>query len=759
MTFQVFPPAHTFEPFEAEPALPLSMPHISLGVHLCADGVDVAVMSAHASAVDICFFEGNRTLAEYGEHVTAEPQPLRERRFRLKPGLFGVWSGHIPGIQPGAAYGFRAYGTWDPSRGYFYNPAKVMLDPYATALAQPPLLHSSLYAHKVDDHFHAYPEMEIDNQDSAPYAALGMVISPPQEAEHIHIPWNETVIYEAHVVGLTKLLPTIPEHLRGTYAGVAHPATIAHLKGLGITSLELLPIHAKMAEPFLLMKGLENYWGYNTLNFFIPEPSYATRAAQKSGAEAVLEEVRTMVSALHDAGIEVILDVVYNHTNEAGTTGPSTSFRGLDHLGYYRYNSSNPGELKDTTGCGNSFDFRRTAPINLTISSLRYWVKRIGIDGFRFDLSATLGREGDSFNQHHPLFTAILTDPLLKNMKMINEPWDLGMNGWQTGNFPNGTADWNDYFRDTVRSFWVADLGELNAGKHGSDLRELATRISGSQDIFTHGRTIDGRGVFASINFVTAHDGFSAWDLVSYNSKHNEANLENNQDGSNSNHSWNHGVEGFDDLKHESDAGSKILASRRQTVRNLFGMLLLSAGTPMLRSGDEMLKSQGGNNNAYCQNNEINWLNWDLSEEENNLLEIVSDLIRLRREHPVLRPQRFYRGVRVGSDTLNDVQWFNAKGTLMPEHEWFDPSVRAIQLLRSGQAYAWNDANDKDALIVINGQLSNERMLLPEGRGNDYELAWSSAWESLAERVDVTLPPATEFEAPALSISLFFSHA
>ncbi|MCI5825604.1 MAG: glycogen debranching protein GlgX, partial [Arcanobacterium sp.] len=661
MTFQLLPPTRGFEPLVAERSTNSHSSPTELGVHLVGDGVDVAVMASQATAVQICFFDAV-------SDTPGVPRSFVERRFDLHQDLYGVWQGHVSGIKAGQIYGFRADGAWDPEHGLFYNPAKVMLDPYATAIARMPILHSSLYAHAVDSNLNSLPGMVRDNQDSAPFAALGQVTALPPQAEHVRVPWEETVIYEAHVVGLTKEREDIPAELRGTYAGVAHPAMIHHLKKLGVTTLELLPIYAKMSEPFLTLKGLTNYWGYNTLNFFTPEPSYATAAAQAGGPEAVLDEVRGMVSILHQAGIEVVLDVVYNHTNEAGVTGPATSFRGLDHLGYYRYDSFNPGYLKDTTGCGNALDFRRSAPIALTLDSLRYWMQRVGVDGFRFDLAVTLGREGDSFNPHHPLFTAALNDPVLRTVKLINEPWDLGPNGWQTGNFCAGTADWNDHFRDAVRSFWLTEPATIEAGGRGADLRNLATRLAGSADLFAHGRTADGRGVFSSINVITTHDGFSLWDLVSFNSKHNEANLEGNSDGSNNNHSWNHGIEGFASLSELPDHGESILARRRHSARNLLGTLMFSAGTPMLRAGDELLKSQSGNNNAYCQDNAMNYLQWESSEAVQNFTDTAAYLAKLRAAHPVLRPTRFFTGTVIGSDALADLEWFDATGHHMPDY-------------------------------------------------------------------------------------------
>ena len=759
MTFQLFAPTEAFAPRKVTPAQPIASDYVPFGVHEAGDGVDVAVLAGQATAVEICFFEGTRPLPESGAHATRIPAQPSEQRFSLHQNYFGVWMGHIPGKGAGSVYGLRAYGLWNPEKGLFYNPAKVMLDPYARAIAQMPILHSSLYAHQVDENLAALPGLTEDPQDSSRYCALGMVLKDFPDASHVHVPWDQTVIYEAHTVGLTKRMHEVPPELRGTYAGLAYPATIEHLKKLGVTTLELLPIHAKMPEPMLTMKGLTNYWGYNTLNFFMPEPSYATLAAQEAGPEAVIDEVRGMVSILHEAGIEVVLDVVYNHTNEGGIDGLSTSFRGLNYAGYYRHDPAHPLRMIDSTGCGNSLDFRNHESIQLILDSLRYWVKTIGIDGFRFDLAVTLGRQGDDYQPTNPLYTAMLADPVLKNVKLINEPWDIGFNGWQTGNFPERTADWNDRFRDCVRTFWLHEPASITAGSSTSNMRDLATRISGSADLFSHGRTPQGRGVYASINFVTAHDGFSVWDLVSYNSKHNEDNLEENRDGSDNNHSWNHGVEGFHLLSQEKDHGATILADRRQSVRNILGTLALAAGTPMFRAGDEILTSQRGNNNAYCQDNEINWLAWDISEEAAGIRDTLSYLLRLRAEHPVLRPTRFYKGMPLNADHMNDLEWYSSTGKPLPDSGWFDQTMRTLQMLRSGFMRA-HGQHDRDALVVINGDIEPQTVILPRGRGKDYELMWSSVWEHPEQRANesqLLYPPQSEWRIPPLTLALFFA--
>ncbi|WP_366499772.1 glycogen debranching protein GlgX [Arcanobacterium phocae] len=682
-----------------------------LGAHLIADGVDIAVEAPHASSVWACF---------------VDPESATEHCVALHRGMYGIWSGYVEGIHAGQLYGIRADGRWDPPAGHVYNPAKLLLDPYARAVGRSPQLHPALYGYVVDDDGTPHPT-ERDEHDSIAYGPLGVILpDTPAPTTRPQIPWDETVIYEAHVVGLTKTLPGLPDELRGTYAGLGHPVTIDYLTSLGITAIELLPIHAKMSEPFLTRKGLENYWGYNTLGFFAPEPSYATESSQQAGGQAVVNEVKDMVAALHAAGIEVLLDVVYNHSCEAGTDGVTVSWRGLDSSLYYRHDSANPGALKDTTGCGNSFDFRRSSVIRMTLDSLRYWVEVIGVDGFRFDLAVTLGREGDSFNPNHPLYIAMATDPVLSTVKLINEPWDVGYGGWRTGQFPVPTADWNDRFRDTLRSFWLSEPAAIMHGGHGSDLRDLATRMAGSADLFGHGRIPGGRGVHASINFVTAHDGFSLNDLTAYSHKHNDANLEDNRDGSDNNLSWNHGVEGT--------APENISAMRRKSARNLMACLVLAAGTPMLTAGDEILKTQHGNNNAYCQNSPLSWLNWDLGEDEANMLATTSFLLQLRREHAVFRPTQFFTGSPREGDALRDMEWLDASGNQMQDYTWFDPQARLVQMLRSGRGMS------RDALVIINGQAQAEQVTLPWGRGTDFELMWASQWERPREHTEHIAP-------------------
>ncbi len=745
---------------------------VALGAHLRDGGVDVAVVASHATAVDLCLLDED----------PSSPTGFAERRYGLRRARHGVWQGHVPGVGVGQRYGLRVHGRWDPDAGLRHNPAKLLLDPYARGVSGEFRHGPEVYGHEVDEHLAPVPGWKRSTLDSAGHVRHGVILDellPVPEDSRPHVPWEHTVIYEAHVRGLTQQLPGVPEHLRGTYAGMAHPATIAHLRSLGVTTVELLPIHAINHEPFLLERGLTNYWGYNTLGFLAPEPTYATRAAQQHGAAAVLDEVRGMVQLLHDAGIEVILDVVYNHTAEGGDGGPALSWRGLDNTEYYLHDGVRPAHLVDVTGTGNSLDFRRTRVVQLALDSLRYWVKYVGVDGFRFDLATTLGRNGAEFTPHHPFFVAAATDPLLSQVKLIAEPWDVGPGGWRTGQFPAPFADWNDRFRNAVRTFWLSDPATGVAGGTGEDLRDLATRLAGSADLFAHGSVPGGRGPAASINYVTAHDGFTLADLVTYNTKHNAANTEDNRDGSDDNRSWNHEVEGpvappadapQDERGGPGDAaaaagqqprvhprGADILLGRRRSMRNLLGTLLLSAGTPMITAGDELGRSQLGNNNAYCQDNEISWVDWQLRPWQEELVATTRYLLRLRREHPVLRPEAFAHGRTAAGDRIPDLSWYRRDAEHMDAGNWHDSNVRVLQMLRSGFP-----VGDADALLVLNGSLADETVTLPQGAGADYALVWDSAWEH--PPADDGAPPAETVRPgesttqAALSLRLYLAH-
>ena len=693
-----------------------------LGVFRSGDGLDVSVVSRGASGVDMCIFD------EAGA----------ETRYALIGPHTGIWHGHIPGFGAGTRYGFRVHGPWDPDGGKFYNSHKLLLDPYGRGVDGVVDMKPALYAHCVDEVLYPseYP-LRRSPIDSAAYMPRSVVVEPSFPIEpQPHTPWETTVIYEIHVKGFTKNMPGVPPELRGTYAGLAHPASVSYLKDLGVTAVELLPVHAKCDEPFLTERGLTNYWGYSTLSFFAPESSYATEASRERGAQAVVDEFRGMVSLLHQAGIEVILDVVYNHTCEGGDAGPSLSWRGLDSDMYYRHTTSRPVQAIDVTGTGNTVNMDHPKTIQMVLDSLRYWVREMGVDGFRFDLAATLGRFATGFSPMHPLLIAMATDDLLAHVKLIAEPWDVGPGGWQTGNFPVPFSEWNDHYRGALRNFWLADVRAQASGHVVSGPNDLATRLSGSQDVFEHGLG-RLRGPRASINFVTAHDGFTLADLTAYDRKHNTANLENNRDGSDDNRSWNHGVEGTlaVNATHPNAmtpyailTDMTIADLRARSQRNILTTMFVSSGTPMLTGGDEFGRTQYGNNNAYCQDDPISWVDWDLAEGQLEQIDTVSWLIALRQAHPVLRPDHFATGTPYGGDTIPDLSWYTAQGTPMPDYGWTDARHRAFQMLRSGVTWG-----DRDALIIINANLDGAEVTLPEGHDLDWLVAYSTVWRTPAE--------------------------
>jgi glycogen operon protein len=696
-------------------------PH-RLGAHLSGDGVDVAVLASHADAVEVCLLEEDPGSAD----------GWLERRIWMDGPVRGVWSAHLAGVRPGQRYGFRAHGRWDPAAGLRYNPAKLLLDPYARGISGGIQLGPAVYGHMVDDEGGTLGDHpHIDDRDSRAHVPHAVVVDNRFKATPVPrpcVPWADTVIYEAHVRGLTMRLPGVPAELRGTYAGLAHPVTIDHLRSLGITTIELLPIQAFASEPHLVHRGLSNYWGYNTLAFFAPEPRLATAAARAAGPQAVLAEVKGMVRLLHEAGLEVLLDIVYNHTCEGGTDGLQLSWRGLDPTVYYLHDGATPARFADFTGCGNTLDFRRPRVVQMALDSLRYWAEQVDVDGFRFDLAVTLGRDDAGFTAQHPFLVALQTDPVLSLLKLVAEPWDLGPGGWRTGAFPDPLAEWNDRFRDAARGFWLADPGAAAHGRTGHGVRELATRLAGSVDLFGHSDPPLIRGPVASVNYVTAHDGFTLADLVTYDHKHNEANGEGNRDGSDANRSWSHGIEG---PVRDPAVGVEILPLRRRSMRNLLGMLVLAAGTPMITAGDETGRTQRGNNNAYCQDNEISWVDWELDTDRTNLLATTRHLLRLRREKLALRTDRFFLGGpdprrAAAGDLRPDLDWRTADGGELSHALWHDPAVRALQMIRTAP-----DA--PSALLVINGALDPVEMVLPDLPD---DAVWHLEWDSVAEHPD-----------------------
>lgn len=732
-----------------------------LGVHVVEGGVQVAVFASQATGVEFCLLN---------EIPGSNPVAYSERRITLTNHTYGVWHDFVPDIGEGQRYGFRIMGEWEPRRGLRHNPTKLLVDPYARGISGELAYVPQIYGYaRPDDTFFgsnanvSEPQQPVDmygpadSRDSMPFVPHSLVVAarPKPVANRPHVPWRDTVIYEAHVKGLTMNLAGVPEHLRGTYAGAAHPATIAHLKDLGITTLELLPIHAFVSEPHLAQKGLTNYWGYNTLGFFAPHEAYATASARAAGPGAIVDEVRGMVQLLHEAGIEVILDVVYNHTSEGGNDGPQLSWRGLDNLAYYLHDGASPANFGDVTGCGNTLDFRHPRVIQMALDSLRYWVKDIGVDGFRFDLAVTLGRDTQGYNSQHPFLVALQTDPVINQAKLIAEPWDVGPGGWQTGQFPPPFSEWNDRFRNSVRDFWLSDAAAASHGRPGSGIRELATRLAGSVDLFGHSDPPLMRGPVASINFVTAHDGFTLHDLVSYNHKHNEANGEESRDGTNDNRSWNHGVEGS---LSGDDMWQVIAPLRRRSMRNLLATLILSAGTPMLSAGDEFGRTQNGNNNPYCQDNEISWLPWDNSGWRQDLYETTRFLLELRRTYPALRVEDFFSGQPLPHDEDHqpDLAWYNDQGFKITHDQWHDPNTRVFQMFRRSRENATTARGNAHVLMVANGNLNDCTVILPGDNNSTrtWTLVWDSQWETPSPDSD-RLPGGSTVALEALSVQIY----
>ncbi|NNC10931.1 glycogen debranching protein GlgX [Planctomonas sp. JC2975] len=681
--------------------MPSQDPLSLLGVHAGPDGGTIGVYSKNATAIELLLFD------DADQHWLTERVPLTH-------GVGDVWTAQSPHLKPGTRYNVQCSGPRGPE--HHFNERKLLIEPYSRGL--------------VRSGTKEWRSVAIDG--SFDWAGA----SKPR------VPRDHTVIYEAHVKGLTTLNTDLPADLRGTYAGMAHPSTIEHFHRLGVTSIELLPVHAFVSEDRLTRLGLSNYWGYNTLNFFTPHSPYATKQAQASGAEAVLREFKGMVRLLHEAGLEVILDVVYNHTAEGGLGGPTTSLRGIDNATYYRQNPD--GSYVDTTGVGNTVDFGNPIAERLVLDSLRYWADDVQIDGFRFDLAATLGRdETGAFENDHSLLAAITDDPYLEGVKLIAEPWDVGPGGWQTGGFPDGWSEWNDRYRNRVRSFWLRDIADARtSGAAPTGIGSFATRLAGSSNLFT-----PQRGPLASVNFVTAHDGFTLHDLVSYDQKHNLGNGEDNRDGTDDNRSFNHGVEGNTD-------DQVIRAARRKAARNLMGTLLLSAGIPMITAGDEYGRTQSGNNNAYCHDDDLTWNRWDWDERQRDFAAITAELIRLRRENPALRPVRFGKfGETVPS--ASQLDWYDAGGETMEADDWDSPQNRTLQYLAAStpEFEAFNRI-----LLVVHGLETETVVALPAHDGVvGYTLLWDSADETVAEGTAEFGPGNTVPMGPT-SMKLFRAH-
>jgi isoamylase len=628
-------------------------------------GVNFTLFSEHADRVELCIFD---------ERGRREVQ-----RIVLPEHTDQIWHGYLPEARPGMLYGYRVHGPYRPEAGHRFNPHKLLLDPYAKSIVGSVNWSDAHFGYRIG---HERADLSFDRRDSAAGMPKCRVIDPAftwDGDRRPSVPWHETVIYELHVKGYTMQHPDVPPQLRGTYAGLATTPVIEYLRRLGVTTVELMPVHAFIDDRHLVQKGLRNYWGYNSIGFFAPDNRYLL--------DRTISSFKTMVKAFHSAGIEVILDVVYNHTAEGGELGPTLAFRGIDNASYYRLKSDAPRYYMDYTGCGNTLNMQHPRVLQLIMDSLRYWVIEMHVDGFRFDLAATLARELHEVDRLGAFFDIIRQDPVLSQVKLIAEPWDLGEGGYQVGNFPPGWTEWNDRYRDTMRAYWKGDGGQIG---------EFARRLTGSSDLYGS----SGLRPHASINFITAHDGFSLRDLVSYNEKHNEANGEDNRDGTDHNLSWNCGAEGPTD-----DAG--IHALRERQMRNFMATLMFSQGVPMITAGDEIGRTQGGNNNAYCQDNEVSWVDWSLAPHKEALLAFARRVIRLRREHPVFRRRQFFQGRSIRGSDVKDIMWLKPDGAEMTEDEWQHEHARALGVLLNGEGIIETDergqpVTDGNFLLLFN---------------------------------------------------------
>jgi isoamylase len=666
-----------------------------LGATWTGEGVNFAIFSEHATGVELCLFD----------NVDA---PQEKLRIPLREQTEQIWHAFLPEARPGQLYGYRVHGLYEPNGGMRFNDSKLLLDPYAKSIAGQIKWSDEMFSYIVDD---PGEDLARDSRDNAWAMPKSVVVDPTFDwgnDKKPDTPFFETVIYEMHVKGFTKLRSDIPEHLRGTYAGLASQEAISYLKNLGVTAVELLPVHASLDDKALVDRGLTNYWGYNSIGFFAPQAEYSSN--REPGTEVV--EFKGMVKNLHVAGIEVILDVVYNHTGEGNHLGPTVCFRGVDNAAYYRLMADKPRFYLDYTGTGNTVDTLHPRTMQMVMDSLRYWVTEMRVDGFRFDLASALGRDHTGFNKFAAFFKAVQQDPVLSQVKLIAEPWDVGEGSYQVGNFLPPFSEWNGKFRDAMRSFWRGDEGLIG---------EIGYRLTASPDLYQH----DGRRPYASVNFITAHDGFTLHDLVSYNEKHNEANGEENRDGESHNRSWNCGAEGPTD-------DPKIDNLRRQQQRNFLTMLFLSQGVPMLLGGDEFGRTQNGNNNAYCQDNEISWFNWQ--QRDDQLFEFTKRLIQFRKQHPVFRRPKFLQGKRVRGSEIKDVMWFNPGGNEMSDEDWASPFARCLGMLLSGDADDVVDSQgdpirDDTFILLINAHHEPIPFVLPGEQHLEWELILNTARE------------------------------
>src|SRR5690554_2305615 len=650
-------------------------------------GVNFALFSAHATRVELCLFDdtGRREI----------------ERIELPEYTNEIWHGYLPDAHPGQIYGYRVHGPYEPDAGHRFNPNKLLIDPYAKQLVGRLQWSEALFGYTIGS---PDGDLSFDTRDSAPFVPKCKILDPAftwGEHQPVRVPWDRMIIYEAHLRGLSMRHPSVPEAKRGTFAGLTHPDLLNYLKKLGVTSIELLPVHAFVNDQHLLDKDLNNYWGYNSIAFFAPHPAYL--------ASGKVNEFKEMAARLNHAGFELILDVVYNHTAEGNELGPTLSMRGIDNVSYYRLRPDNPRFYVNDTGTGNTLDLSHPCVLQMVTDSLRYWVTEMGVDGFRFDLATILGRYAEGFTERHSFLVDCRQDPILSKVKLIAEPWDCGPGGYQVGGFPPGWGEWNDKFRDCVRAFWRGDDGMLP---------ELASRLTASGDLFNQ----RGRRPYCSVNFVTAHDGFTLRDLVSYNEKHNEANGEDNRDGNDTNYSWNHGVEG-------PTEDPDICALRLRQMRNLLATLFFAQGTPMLVAGDEFGRTQHGNNNVYCQDNEISWVDWNLDEEGQQLLAFTRKLIALRQDYAMLRRGRFLIGTYNEELGVKDVCWLVPDGSEMTEDHWHDPNARCLGMLMDGRAQPTGirrKGEDVTLLLIVNAHNDAVNFRLPE-------VAQGTAWNCLVD--------------------------
>jgi isoamylase len=659
-------------------------------------GVNFAIFSANATKVELCLFDSA------GE--------VELERIELPEYTDEIFHGYLPDAHPGQVYGYRVYGPYDPKNGHRFNHNKLLIDPYAKQLVGELKWSEALFGYTIG---HPDDDLSFDERDSAPFVPKCKVIDPAYtwgREQRVDVPWDKTIFYETHTRGFTMRHPSVPDEVKGTFAGLMVDDVIKHIKGLGVTSIELLPIHAFVNDQHLLEKGMTNYWGYNTLAFFAPDPRYL--------AHGKISEFKEMVAHMHHANLEVILDVVYNHTAEGNERGPTLSMRGIDNASYYRLMPDDKRYYINDSGTGNTLDLSHPCVLQMVTDSLRYWATEMHVDGFRFDLATILGRYHDGFSERHSFLVACRQDPVLRSVKLIAEPWDCGPGGYQVGNFAPGWAEWNDKFRDNIRAFWKGDEGQL---------ADFANRMTASGNLFNQ----RGRRPYASVNFITAHDGFTLHDLVSYNDKHNEDNDENNQDGSNDNRSWNCGVEGPTD-------DPEINALRLRQMRNFFSTLLLAQGTPMVVAGDEFARTQHGNNNAYCQDSEIGWVNWDLDEDGKALLAFVKRLIKLRQSYPILRRSRFLVGDYNEALGVKDVTWLSPSGEEMSIEQWEDPNGRCLGMLMDGRAQETGirrRGSEATLLLLVNSHHDGVNFTLPEVPEG---LNWTSLIDTNQPEIDGT---------------------